>query len=155
MAEFEELKATHNNFAEDADRNECLDEGLTALCLYGLQDPLRREISGAMEQVKAAGITTIMCTGDNITTAVAISKDAGIVDDKWINQNEDSVLYSCMTGKNFREKVGEIIKYTDEKTGVTTISVGNVNEFQKVIKYLRVLGRSSPDDKYLLVTGLQ
>jgi Ca2+ transporting ATPase len=34
-------------------------------------------------------------------------------------------------------------------------SVGNQAEFNKIIKHLRVLGRSSPEDKYLLVTGLQ
>jgi len=130
MDEFLELKAANNDFLEDADRNQCLDTGLTALCLYGLQDPLRREIAGAMEIVGKAGITTIMCTGDNITTAIAISKDAGIVTDEWINQDEDSRLYSCMTGKAFREKVGEIKKLHDPKTNTTTISVGNVKEFE-------------------------
>ena len=32
---------------------------------------------------------------------------------------------------------------------------GNMNEFKKIIDHLRVLARSSPEDKYLLVTGLQ
>jgi len=43
-----------------------------------------------------------MCTGDNIDTAKAISRNAGIVNDEEIANNE----YSCMTGKVFREKVG-------------------------------------------------
>jgi len=33
--------------------------------------------------------------------------------------------------------------------------VGNFENFQLVAKYLRVLSRSTPDDKYLLVTGLK
>lgn len=42
-----------------------------------------------------------MCTGDNIDTAKAISKNAGIV-----TQDEiDNKPYSCMTGKQFRDKV--------------------------------------------------
>ena len=32
---------------------------------------------------------------------------------------------------------------------------GNMNEFTKIKDHLRVLARSSPEDKYLLVTGLQ
>lgn len=34
-------------------------------------------------------------------------------------------------------------------------SVGDQGKFNKVIEHLRVLARSSPEDKYLLVTGLQ
>ena len=41
-----------------------------------------------------------MCTGDNIDTAKAISKNAGILpDDVEIEE------YTCMTGKQFRETV--------------------------------------------------
>jgi len=41
-----------------------------------------------------------MCTGDNIDTAIAISKNAGIL-------TEDTKIgkYTCMTGKDFREIV--------------------------------------------------
>ena len=42
-----------------------------------------------------------MCTGDNIDTAIAISKNAGIVTDF-----ECKNPYCCMTGKDFREAVG-------------------------------------------------
>jgi len=42
-----------------------------------------------------------MCTGDNIDTAIAISKNAGIVTEEQC-QHE----FACMTGKNFREAVG-------------------------------------------------
>jgi magnesium-transporting ATPase (P-type) len=43
-----------------------------------------------------------MCTGDNIDTAIAISKNAGIVTSEEVERNE----YSCMSGKDFREAVG-------------------------------------------------
>ena len=86
-----------------------------------------------------------MCTGDNIDTAIAISKDAGIVTDA-----ECQHEYSCMTGKVFRETVGGLKKNDDG-----TETVANMKMFRKVQKHLRVLARSSPEDKYLLVTGLQ
>jgi Ca2+ transporting ATPase len=34
-------------------------------------------------------------------------------------------------------------------------SVGNLRKFKIIIQTLRVLARSSPEDKYLLVTGIQ
>ena len=44
-----------------------------------------------------------MCTGDNLDTAKAISVQAGIID-----SNEKIKRYTCMTGKEFREEVGEL-----------------------------------------------
>lgn len=87
-----------------------------------------------------------MCTGDNIDTAIAISKNAGIVTEK-----ECEHEYTCMTGKTFRETVGGLKKSEDGKTE----TVANMKMFRKVKEHLRVLARSSPEDKYLLVTGLQ
>jgi Ca2+ transporting ATPase len=43
-----------------------------------------------------------MCTGDNIDTAIAISKNAGIVTEEQIEASK----YTAMTGKDFREAVG-------------------------------------------------
>jgi magnesium-transporting ATPase (P-type) len=41
-----------------------------------------------------------MCTGDNLDTATAISRNAGIVDADKVSNS------SCMTGQKFRERVG-------------------------------------------------
>lgn len=88
----------------------------------------------------------MMCTGDNIDTAIAISKNAGIVTEVECRESK----FACMTGKNFREHVGGLKKNEDG-----TETVANMAKFRQVKKYLRVLARSSPEDKYLLVTGLQ
>ena len=88
----------------------------------------------------------MMCTGDNIDTAIAISKNAGIVTEAECLESE----FSCMTGKQFREHVGGLKKNDDG-----TETVANMAKFRQVKKHLRVLARSSPEDKYLLVTGLQ
>jgi magnesium-transporting ATPase (P-type) len=61
-----------------------------------------------------------MCTGDNIDTATAISKNAGIVSEEDVK--DKSKKYVCMTGKDFREEVGaELIEIDDpaDKTGKT------------------------------------
>jgi len=54
-----------------------------------------------------------------------------------------------MTGADFRKLVGPI-KTVDEKD-----TIPNIHLFKEVSAQLRVLARSSPEDKYLLVTGLQ
>ena len=61
-----------------------------------------------------------------------------------------------MTGKNFREYVGTIktIKTKDSNGNEkSTDVVGDLKKFREVKEHLRVLARSSPEDKYLLVTG--
>ena len=58
-----------------------------------------------------------MVTGDNIDTAIAISKEAGIIKDDFENNEEG---YVCMTGKKFREAIGGLVtrknieKHSDE-----------------------------------------
>lgn len=62
-----------------------------------------------------------------------------------------------MTGKNFREKVGglkSVMKSDKEGTGAVDV-VANMKAFKDVLKHLRVLARCSPEDKLLLVTGIQ
>ena len=66
------------------------------ICIYGLQDPLRPGIREAIAKCHSAGITVRMCTGDNIDTAKAIAKDAGILSQNF--DNEDVHQYTCMTG---------------------------------------------------------
>jgi Ca2+ transporting ATPase len=92
-----------------------------------------------------------MCTGDNIDTAIAISKNAGI-----LNENTPIEEYTCMTGKQFRETVGGLVQKPDpEDPSKMRDYVKNMNKFREVKKHLRVLARSSPEDKYILVTGIQ
>jgi Ca2+ transporting ATPase len=89
-----------------------------------------------------------MCTGDNIDTAIAISKNAGIV----TAEQAQASPYACMTGKDFREAVGGLKK---DDQGNSLDVVANMKKFREIKDHLRVLARSSPEDKYLLVTGIQ
>jgi Ca2+ transporting ATPase len=151
MDEYNQLKSDNNDFAKEADR-QCLEKNLVAVGIFGLQDPLRDGISQSIAKCRTAGITTIMCTGDNIDTAIAISKNAGIVTEEECKRSH----YSCMTGKDFRETVGGLVKMEDPNDNKKTIScVKDQRKFIEVIKHLKVLARSSPEDKLILVTGIQ
>lgn len=62
-----------------------------------------------------------------------------------------------MSGKQFRELVGGLTYEnpygtTPEERGAPMVS--DLETFKKIVKDLKVLGRSTPEDKYILVTGL-
>jgi len=56
-----------------------MENDLTLVAIAGIQDPLRPEIPGAIKTCAQAGIIVRMVTGDNLNTAVAIAKNAGIL----------------------------------------------------------------------------
>ena len=59
-----------------------------------------------------------------------------------------------MEGKQFREHVGQLVKEVDEK-GNNVERVRDLHRFKEIVADLKVLARSTPEDKYLLVTGLR
>jgi len=149
---FNEHKASNNDF-EKADDREVLEEDLTAVCIFGIMDPLRPGIKESIETCKKAGIRVIMCTGDNLDTAKAISRNAGI-----LAEGEENIENSCLTGQEFRNKVGaELTKIPNPNRPQDMMdSIENVGVFRdEIYENLRVLARSSPKDKLILVTGVQ
>lgn len=132
---------------------EFLEKDLTLLAIFGIRDPLRQEIPSAIEKCKTAGITVRMVTGDNSQTAVSIAKKAGILPESYV-LNEDS--YVVMEGSKFTKEIGGLEEVDDpEKPGSKIKKVVNDMKFKEIIKELKVMSRSSPDDKYNLVTGLK
>jgi Ca2+ transporting ATPase len=126
MQEFNRLKAANDDFAKEKNRL-VLETDLIAVGLFGLQDPLRPTIKGSIEMCHNAGIQVIMCTGDNIDTATAISKNAGIISEEEVANNE----FSCMTGLQFRNKVGGLKKVKMED-GTEVDAVGDMGQFREV-----------------------
>ena len=94
-----------------------------------------------------------MVTGDNLTTAIAIAKQCEILAKEADLEVLGEENYFVMEGKKFRDIVGGLV-YEDE-VKKTNPRVGDLEEFKKVAHDLRVLARSTPEDKYILVTGLK
>ncbi|XP_013989590.1 plasma membrane calcium-transporting ATPase 2 isoform X4 [Salmo salar] len=113
--------------------NDILNE-LTAVCVVGIEDPVRPEVPDAIIRCQRAGITVRMVTGDNINTARAIAIKCGI-----IHPGED---FLCIDGKEFNRRI------RNEKGEVEQ------ERMDKVWPKLRVLARSSPTDKHTLVKGI-
>lgn len=99
---------------------------MTLLGVVGIMDPLRPGVKKAVLDCQNAGVIVRMVTGDNIGTARAISLDCGIL------QSDSDTL---MEGPTFRK-------------------LSNM-EMRKALPNLRVLARSSPEDKKLLVKTLK
>ncbi|KAG7366729.1 plasma-membrane calcium-translocating P-type ATPase [Nitzschia inconspicua] len=130
---------------------------MTAVGLIGIEDPLRPEVPPAIKKCYIAGIDVRMVTGDNPYTAASISYQAGILRDFHFKDGttehvatnlKDNVL---MTGDEFRAKVYRTIP---EEQGGTGKPEFDQQAFDKIWPHLRILARSSPDDKLTLAHGL-
>lgn len=104
---------------------EAPEEELVVNAIFGIQDPLRSDVTEAIRDCKRAGIMVRMVTGDNIHTATAIAKQCGIM-------TSDGV---ALEGPAFRSMALE--------------------ELTPLLSRLQVLARSSPDDKFKLVNLLK
>ncbi|XP_054264207.1 plasma membrane calcium-transporting ATPase 3 [Macrosteles quadrilineatus] len=108
-------------------------KGLTLLCIFGIEDPVRPEVPEAIKTCQRAGITVKMVTGDNVNTAKSIAIKCGIY----------KPGYLILEGKEFNKMI------RDEK--------GDIQQhlIDQIWPRLRVLARSSPTDKYNLVKGIK
>ena len=70
------------------------EQGATLLGLIGIADPPRTEAIEAVAAARAAGITTVMITGDHLLTARAIARELGIVSGR---NAEDDVVHARAT----------------------------------------------------------
>lgn len=122
---------------------------LVALGLVGIEDPLRPEVPTAIQKCYEAGIDVRLVTGDNPETAVSIAHQAGILRDEHF-ESEEKIAVNLksnvlMDGKAFRAAV---YRETDGKKEFDQTA------FDIIWPHLRVLARSSPDDKLTLAHGL-
>ena len=149
--QYEQIKAENNNFQTERDR-EVLEKELTIIGVFALADPLRPEIVDSVRKCKNAGINIRMVTGDNIETAKAIAIEAGLV-----TKEEANGQFVCMTGKEFREYIGGFKELEDPTNpdGRKREEISNKKAFRDIASKLKVLARSTPEDKYMLVTGLK
>ena len=79
-----------------------IEENLIFIGLQAMIDPPHKEVYGAIERCKTAGIRVVMMTGDNINTATAVGREIGLVG-------------TAMTGMDF-EKLSEAEKLEKIKT---------------------------------------
>ncbi|KAF9763069.1 Vacuolar cation-transporting ATPase YPK9 [Nosema granulosis] len=60
---------------------------LTFLCIIVFSNKLKPEAKNVISELKEANIKNVICTGDNILTAISVGKECGIID------NDTSVIF--------------------------------------------------------------
>ena len=130
---------------EDAEIKDVEKSGLTLVAIIGIMDILRTEVPNSVARCKRAGITVRMITGDNLTTAKAIAANCGIITE---DEKDDPMV--CVEGPEFYDEMGGLAD-----AGEPTERVKNMNKFREYMDKVKVMARSRPEDKYLLVTGLK
>ncbi|KAL1335451.1 calcium-transporting ATPase 10, plasma membrane-type isoform X2 [Arachis ipaensis] len=107
------------------------EDNLILLAIVGLKDPCRPGVKDAVKLCQKAGVKVKMVTGDNVKTATAIAVECGILN----SYSEATEPYVIIEGKDFRAMQDE--------------------ERLKIVEKISVMGRSSPNDKLLLVQALR
>ncbi len=96
---------------------------LVFIAMIALKDKIRKGAVAAIKEIKAAGISVVMITGDGKETAAAIAEDAGILG----RRTENSVITSA-----------RLAELSDEQLAA-------------ILPELRVVARALPRDKTRLV----
>ncbi|GKV20405.1 hypothetical protein SLEP1_g30536 [Rubroshorea leprosula] len=106
------------------------EDDLVLLAIVGIKDPCRPGVRDSVRLCQIAGVKVRMVTGDNLKTAKAIALECGILE-----SDADTSEPNLIEGKVFR-----------------ALTEAQREEFAEKIS---VMGRSSPNDKLLLVQALR
>ncbi|XWS52308.1 hypothetical protein CRYUN_Cryun11dG0057000 [Craigia yunnanensis] len=106
------------------------EDDLVLLAIVGLKDPCRPGVKDSVQLCQKAGVKVRMVTGDNLKTAKAIALECGI-----LKSDAEASEPNLIEGKVFRSL--------------------SDSQREEVAEKISVMGRSSPNDKLLLVQALR
>lgn len=177
LTEEEINKARNDNPEDELAFFQALAPGLCYAFMVGIRDNNRPDVPEAIKKCHHAGITVRMVTGDNINTAIAISKDVGIIEPleapqckniaahykKFVEEKPEEAKRGIRTGECpialegevFRVICGGITKKVGENKNDMEITLNDKEAFKHTVQKLKVIARASPEDKFILVFGLK
>jgi cation-transporting ATPase 13A3/4/5 len=142
------------------------------------ENKLKPSTKSTLHHLREAAIRTVMCTGDNILTAISVGRDCGLIDQDasifvpsfaedethpnrlvWQNVNNSDSKLDCVTltpldgnirqVSNFKLAItGDVFRYILTEIKDTTLT-------QNVLMNCDIFARMSPDEKHELVEQLQ
>ncbi|KAJ8762528.1 hypothetical protein K2173_007967 [Erythroxylum novogranatense] len=127
---FAHRKLSEEEYGNGPEGKKIEDEGLTLIGIVGIKDPCRQGVKKAVQVCQNAGVNVKMITGDNVFTARAVAIECGI-----LTPGEIMIDSSVIEGQEFRN-------YTPK-------------ERLEKVDQIRVMARSSPFDKLLMVQCLK
>jgi P-type Ca2+ transporter type 2C len=115
------------HFETDAEHSseEALESEYTFVGLVGMIDPPRPGVAEAIQRAKRAGIRTVMLTGDQLNTAIAIARELGL------GKTEPTALHARDLVDTEPDRLADLARNTD------------------------VFARVSPEEKLRIVEALQ
>ncbi|KAI9190864.1 uncharacterized protein BJ171DRAFT_481538 [Polychytrium aggregatum] len=123
------------------------DSDMILLSIVGIEDPLRPEVPHAIQRCQNSGIIVRMVTGDNIETARHVARQCGILPPPQPSSPGSppgSLMHYHGLGRDEQVVVeGRVFRTLDHEQMV------------EILPKLRVLARSTPSDKKLLVQKLK
>lgn len=153
-----------------------LEADMTLLAVVAIEDPLRPSVPGAILACHKAGVDVRMCTGDALTTAIAIAKGCRILMPRDLKPDGKPKEGFAMTGAEFDDRVHK--KDSTKPKIVRRVFDSSINDavdklaepflldsdgnkvldqaaFDSIWPTLRVLARCQPEDKLTLVRGMR
>ena len=84
--------------------------GMTFLGIFGISDPVREEVPGAIRRCQEAGIDVKIVTGDVVGTAWEVGRQCGVVTDGDCKEGEvmTGVEFEALSDQELRERVGAL-----------------------------------------------
>ena len=135
-------------YKEDATlKEDKIQEDLVLVGIAAIRDDVRPEARDAIAEVNRAGIQVVMITGDRLETAVAIAKDANLLDkDATIltEENKEAMLEKYSATKTSTDRHG--IAVSSAMLGTLTD-----DEIKILVSGIRVIARALPTDKSRMV----
>ena len=119
------LAIKHFETGAEHSSEEALESGYTFLGLVGMIDPPRPGVAEAIQRAKRAGIRTVMLTGDQLNTGIAIARELGL------GQREPTALHAHDLIDTEPRRLAYLARKTD------------------------VFARVSPEEKLRIVEALQ
>lgn len=124
-----------------------LDAALTLVALVSISDPLRSEVPAAVAAARGAGVAVKMLTGDAPATAVAIARQAGILDGDGDDDGDgDGAVW---TGADLRAALFPAGDHADPDAAPDAAAAASI------LPRLRVLARCTPRDKLAVVKAMR
>ncbi len=135
-------------YKEDATlKEDKIQEDLILVGIAAIRDDVRPEARDAIAEVNRAGIQVVMITGDRLETAVAIAKDANLLDNDatiLTEENKEAMLEKYSATKTSTDKHG--IAVSSAMLGTLTD-----DEIKILVSGIRVIARALPTDKSRMV----
>ncbi|KAK9473519.1 uncharacterized protein V1510DRAFT_429326 [Dipodascopsis tothii] len=159
-------------------RREDVETDLAFVGLIVFENKLKDTTASIIAELKAARLRTVMCTGDNVLTAISVGRECGLVDRAvpvfvpHLTAGVDHVEWQCVDDPELRldsrmllplpapsaYSADQMRRYSLAVTGEVfrfVINCGSPELIERMLIKADIYARMSPDEKHELVENLQ